>query len=453
VIEFCFENLGYVDKGKLKLADLTVICGENNVGKTYVSYAVYGFLKHFKQLIKFEVSDVDIEELKNSGSIQVDLMQYIDNLPHYFEQAGERFTQGLYRYFNVSDDFFEKTKLKLLVSALSIDVDEPFKGIINFGQVEKLRFEKAPHSKQLVIALQLKGKSRIPTEILEDVISETIADYLFSDILPKPFVMTSERTGISLFYTELDTNRNALVNHLTDTDKIDPIKLLNSMRSRYAKPIQDNIDVIRDYDNLNKQKSFIRQDRKKYKGILDSLQALLGGSFKNTGKQINYHPRKERGRDRVAVPVYIASSSIKSLFLLDYYINCLAEEKGILIIDEPELNLHPNNQRKMANLIARLVNAGVKVLITTHSDYLVRELNNRIMLSNDVIDKEILMQNESLIFEDILKPEQVAAYVMTKKHILEAVPVDEYGINMKLFDNLITEANKLADDIYYNIKD
>ena len=54
-----------------------------------------------------------------------------------------------------------------------------------------------------------------------------------------------------------------------------------------------------------------------------------------------------------------------------------------LIIDEPELNLHPQNQRKVARLLARIVRAGIKVMISTHSDHIVRELNNLIMLSAD----------------------------------------------------------------------
>ena len=41
----------------------------------------------------------------------------------------------------------------------------------------------------------------------------------------------------------------------------------------------------------------------------------------------------------------------------------------------------------MAGLLARLVNSGVKVLVTTHSDYLIRELNNRVMLNLDVQDR------------------------------------------------------------------
>ena len=51
--------------------------------------------------------------------------------------------------------------------------------------------------------------------------------------------------------------------------------------------------------------------------------------------------------------------------------------------DEPELNLHPANQRRIARLFARLVNLGVKVFITTHSDYIVKELNTLIMLNHD----------------------------------------------------------------------
>lgn len=153
------------------------------------------------------------------------------------------------------------------------------------------------------------------------------------------------------------------------------------MRSRYAHPIQDNIDIIRDYDNLCKMKSFIREDKTTYKPVLDALYELLGGSFKAVDKQVIYQPRKERNRDKIAVPVYIASSSIKSLFLIDLYINCLAEKQGLLIIDEPELNLHPDNQRRMAGLLARLVNSGIKVMLTTHSDYLIREVDLRIQSS------------------------------------------------------------------------
>ena len=37
------------------------------------------------------------------------------------------------------------------------------------------------------------------------------------------------------------------------------------------------------------------------------------------------------------------------------------------MIDEPELNIHPANQRHIARLLARLVNAGMSVVISTHA--------------------------------------------------------------------------------------
>ncbi|MGZ3767892.1 MAG: AAA family ATPase, partial [Mucilaginibacter sp.] len=333
------------------------------------------------------------------------------------------------------------------------DFSLAFKKTINFGKQEVLRFNKAANENKLDITLQTSSGSRIPARILSDVIAEQVAWCLFAGKLPAPFVITSERTGISLFYKELDISKNAILAHMSENDKVNPITLLNSMRSRYAEPIKDNIDMVRDYENVSKRKSFLREDKQKYQGVFDALQDLLGGSFKSVDKQVFYQPKKERGRDRVIVPVYIASSSIKSLFLFDYYINCLAEEGGLLIIDEPELNLHPDNQRRMAALLARLVNAGIKVIVTTHSDYLIREINNRIMLNNNISNKAELMKKQGLIQDDILKPEQVAAYNLGSSHTINQFKVDQYGIDMTIFDELIAEANQAADDIYYSIKE
>lgn len=40
-LEIEFTNLGPVKSGKVKLAPLTIICGRNNAGKTYVSHGIY----------------------------------------------------------------------------------------------------------------------------------------------------------------------------------------------------------------------------------------------------------------------------------------------------------------------------------------------------------------------------------------------------------------------------
>jgi len=453
LMKFNFEKFGYVDKGALELGDLTIICGPNNVGKTYVSYAIYGFIRHFKNLVDLSLAAEQISSLKNEGSLIIDLTQYQQQLPNYIKSASKKFSQTLTEYFNAPDEFFSKAEVQFSYDNFLIDLSREFKQAAMFGQSETLLFDKAPDESKLSVALKVTGKSKLPNRILDDVVGNAIGDCLFAGTLPKPFVVTSERTGIALFYKELDISKNLIMEHLSESDKPNPIALLNSMRSRYARPIQDNIDVVRDYDSLSRHKSFLREARQTYRPVFDALYDLLGGSFKSVDKQVLYIPKKERGRDKVVVPLYIASSSIKSLFLIDLYINCLAEKQGLLIIDEPELNLHPDNQRRMAGLLARLVNAGVKVMVTTHSDYLIRELNNRIMLNNEIENRQALMKSTKMVEEDILRPEQVKAFSLKNSHSIEEVSVDRHGINMEIFDDLIADTNELADSIYYSIKD
>ncbi len=452
-MKFGFENLGFIDSGEIEIADLTVMCGPNNVGKTYVSYGIYGFIRHFKSLVDLSLTSEQVEILKEEGSLMIDLTQYQKSLSSYLKSASKEFSQTLADYFNAPDDFFTKAKVNFSYDNFCVQLDREFKQTAKFGQSETLLFDKAPDETMLSVALQVTGKSKLPNRILDDIVGGAIAECLFMGTLPKPFVVTSERTGIALFYKELDISKNAILEHLSESDRPNPIALINSMRSRYARPIQDNIDVIRDYDSLSKRKSFIRENRQAYKPTLEALQELLGGSFKTVDKQVLYYPKKERNRDKAAIPVYIASSSIKSLFLIDFYINCLAEKEGLLIIDEPELNLHPDNQRKMAGLLARLVNSGIKVMVTTHSDYLIREINNRIMLNNDFDNKQEVLKSAKMVKEDILRPNQVKAFSFMDDHSINEVSVDKHGINMEIFDNLIVDANDLADFIYYNIKE
>lgn len=454
-MKFNFAHLGGIDNGTVELGDLTVICGPNNMGKTYISYAIYGLLRHFKDWIDLSVSRERLVQLRDEGTLLIELTDYQKRLANYLEKASSEFSENLPHYFNVPEDFFNGAKAEFSHDQLKFDFTNEFKQAVNFGQSEQLSFYKAAHETVLSVTFQTfqtKSGGRVPNQILDSVISDCITDCLFKNLLPKPFVVTSERTGIALFYKELDISKNAIIEHITSGDKVNPIDLLNSMRSRYAQPIQDNINVVRDYENLCKRKSFIREEGD-CKPIRDALQELMGGSYKAVDKQVMYIPKKERGRDKVAVPVYVASSSIKSLFLIDLYINSLAEKNGMLIIDEPELNLHPDNQRKMAGLLARLVNSGVKVLVTTHSDYLIRELNNRVMLNLDVENKEQIMRSAKMTDLDLLQPAQIKAYSLKDDHQIHAVEVDKYGINMEVFDNLIADANELADKIYYGIKE
>ena len=131
--------------------------------------------------------------------------------------------------------------------------------------------------------------------------------------------------------------------------------------------------------------------------------------------------------------------------MLNFYILNTASEKDILMIDDSELNLHPNNQILVARLLVLLANAGIKVFITTHSDYIVREISNCIMLGSLTDNQIDQFKNKGYTKEYKINHQKVKAYLAENKkgkNILSSVDINERGIFMNTFDSPIDTQNE-----------
>lgn len=78
------------------------------------------------------------------------------------------------------------------------------------------------------------------------------------------------------------------------------------------------------------------------------------------------------------IPLEDASSMVTELAPLVVYLRGFVKPGDTLIIEEPEAHLHPEVQTKVALAVARMVRAGVRLVITTHSDWLLAEISNLI---------------------------------------------------------------------------
>ncbi|MFF0471496.1 AAA family ATPase [Micromonospora zamorensis] len=74
------------------------------------------------------------------------------------------------------------------------------------------------------------------------------------------------------------------------------------------------------------------------------------------------------------------SSMVSELAPVILFLRHVLRRGDLLIIEEPESHLHPASQVKFAKAIALMISQGAKVLITTHSDYFLNQLNNLIKL-------------------------------------------------------------------------
>ena len=264
------------------------------------------------------------------------------------------------------------------------------------------------------------------------------------------FLMPAERSGLHLFFRELSTRRTALLHHASKED-IDILELLRDViHSRYAAPIADYINWL---NNLaDKQRS----QAGSFHGFAEELKIQLAdGAYKvdkSTGS-IEFKPyqKKHDGKKTQMLGLHMTSSTVKSLFGLWFYLEHQAQKGDILMIDEPELNIHPENQRKIARLLARLVNAGLNIVISTHSDYIVRELNSLIMLNEDA-DKSLLKQY-GYQDNEILNPRQIGAYLFDDHTVKPFEITPEDGIYATTFDKVIQDLNTVNDGIYYGLRE
>lgn len=80
-------------------------------------------------------------------------------------------------------------------------------------------------------------------------------------------------------------------------------------------------------------------------------------------------------------PMGRASSMLSELAPLLLVLKSPYKYVDHLTIDEPEAHLHPEMQIRVASFLATLVNAGIKIVLTTHSDFFVAQFNNMMRLN------------------------------------------------------------------------
>ncbi len=116
----------------------------------------------------------------------------------------------------------------------------------------------------------------------------------------------------------------------------------------------------------------------------------------------------------LSIDLYNASSSIKQLAPLLLYLRYRAKENDLLIIDEPEMNLHPESQAKLLEIFGILVNLGIKLLITTHSPYFMDYLNS--LVSGQTNHSKVIRKQASALYLNdsraFVALEKVSAYEM-----------------------------------------
>lgn len=460
------KNLGILRQAEFSLGDFTIICGGNNTGKTYATYALYGFLKEWRQnidLIKSaQISSQLIRDLMNDGIIRIDLLDYARKTGAILQEMCELYTRNLSRIFAASEDRFRDSSFRVSLDERQIHESiKPLSFESKTGTPNRQIFSlsKVSGNTELEVSLLVsKQNSKNLSDMIRTSITETINRIIFDQFFPTPFISSAERTGAAIFRKERNFARNRLLKEMSRADDtLDPRELLFKSYQDYARPVENDVEFTRQLESVAKKKSFLATENPQ---ILERFADIIGGSYRVIRNDELYFVPKGA---QVKLSMGESSSGVRSMLDIGFYLRHEAEPGDLLMVDEPELNLHPENQRRVARLFACLVNLDLKVFITTHSDYIVKELNTLVMLNHDDPYVKRIAEVEGYDPSEFIDPQKLKVYVAEKGsvlldgnkrksrcHTLVKAGIDpEMGIEVGSFDKTINKMNEIQQSIIW----
>jgi predicted ATPase len=215
-------------------------------------------------------------------------------------------------------------------------------------------------------------------------------------------------------------------------------KIMLSKDNLYKQTSREYINEILKIDE-NKKTDFYNIGEEFEKELMEGSIEIKNSK---TLPKINYVRQ-----DGLKMPFQHVSSSINELSSIVLYLKHILKKGNFLIIDEPEAHLHPKNQRLYIKYIIRAVNQGLNVLITTHSDYILEQLNNLIKINKiqNEQDKAHVMKSKGYVEEDLLDDDLVNIYHFKEKenNVFEAINLEfgDFGIEESNFQDVV-------DDLY-----
>jgi len=458
------KNIGVFKQAEYELGDLTIICGENNTGKTYATYSLYGFYDYWKKGYIIKISESYISNLMETGSLIISLDNI--NINDEIKNACVKYSKILPKILAAQEKYFDNSSFVISLDDNDVSILDNYEEKWGTTKNEIIQITKESGKNEITVSLlmnSIDANNESVRRNLSNVIGKALKKIIFSNTFSDIFIASAERTGAVIFRNELNIEKNILLKEAAGSDEIDFNEILRKVyNSAYALPVKDNINFIRILEDIGKSTSEIT---KLHPEILSDFADIIGGEYKVGKEGLYFIPKSNKS---VKLTMGESSSSVRSLLDISFYLKYAAEKGDMLIIDEPELNLHPSNQRKLAKLIARLVNMGIKVFITTHSDYIIKELNTLIMFNKkkDEDNSMHLMNKFGYKETELINHEQVKVYISCKEKVqldgklkkttvqtlIPAEIDDFYGIEAQSFDKTIDEMNTIQKSIIFGRK-
>lgn len=413
------RNFGRVSRASIEMAPLVVLLGRNNTGKSYVASLLWSLL-NFEELYLGRVSGPDIRppdwyaRLMRDEEITVPEEVVVDN-DSVAEWANgiiaSKVDDVVQRLLAVRTASVGSVTLSVKSNAPEVRITrEPPEGGSSASMTARLMVDA--QGNRLFLNYQL-----ISSPVSQMFLNRTFG-WVYNSVMSGNFddgsatYLPAARTGLMLALRPL---LSSALQSLSFDDKRSSSRLPLTTVKFLQKLTEDAGDELDSDSGQIKSAEFLEASVLKGQILRDDDAADPNFTY------------SVEGRD--ALPLHAASSMVTELAPFLLFLRQGSLQKG-LVFEEPEAHLHLAAQRSMARVIARLVNDGIPVVITTHSDTFVQELNILMQVKHSA-SRIVLQERYGYADEELLDCAQIKAYEFVSSDsgtfTVEA-KISEYGI-------------------------
>lgn len=360
------ENVGKVQEADIKLDGITLIAGENNTGKSTVGKMLFCIFESFYKIER----QISQERINTIG-------RHIANFYHEtFNRAGRK-----YSVHDLAAEFVHNKEQYVGDSRIIR------KAIENFFENREINFDAIAYQDTLEqLADKIYSVLFIEdTEIRRAILQRTLDSEFgmkigFLNNESNYSKIQLERRNSKIEFEVInneniniiqDMSLNKEIIYIDDPFVLDDLQDLLPYRSVYGLNHRDSLldKIVRVKDT----RDFGALDEilvnKKLERIFETMNGICDGDLtvSEDGGNYSYRTSELNG----TLEMSNLSTGIKSFIILKTLLrNGSINDNGVVILDEPEIHLHPEWQLKFAEVIVLIQKEfGVNILLNTHSPY------------------------------------------------------------------------------------
>ena len=413
-LQYNLENIGNIDKASITIKPLTIIAGENSKGKTFATKSLYTILNSVYQnhilneLTKtFYMLNSSFEDIKNELSQPALVDLDFQNRYELFTKRIKFFLEELVTY-NITEqyEFIQKNKKIFYtldeLSKVYFNKRKKIRKFLKFvDEIEQFLF----HMQQLIsivedidktiidninMSLETGFKKNYQITQLKSLINRNQEKPLKLDIKGIGNIEINQKSIIDFSFQQKGIQEVQNVSNIIFFDSPVYIKIRKALeRKNFLDDFMSNGDskYLKGYPEYIEQ--LYRYVDKEYIDIPDFnlisqeiQEKILGKLDVSKNGDITYSDNQGN-----RIPLSLTAMGISNVGLIDLLLrNNIINNGSFLIMDEPEVHLHPEWQVFLAEILYKISKAGANIIIATHSLDFLKAFENILKEENEIAE-------------------------------------------------------------------